>query len=213
MTDRQTFARKAAINKHSNTSFSWPQTDELESAPISCFGALALKKSQNISYTLLAFGCILLQFGNVQSYPYPSANPCGKHTVAPVPVKQPCRIWANKSYTHTQKYDIATTKQSTTKPRACFAIHTVHRMIMAQVMTWPTNQSGIWSIRVIDSFQKKSKYVYFHFIHVYMLKWLDTMLKYFSVWYLFTAHASSSLSSVKVYYSLKVQNDLDIKNM
>ena len=45
--------------------------------------------------------CVLLCFGTGWFYPYPSGLlhwHWGNHMIAPVPVKQPWRIWANKSF-------------------------------------------------------------------------------------------------------------------
>ena len=45
--------------------------------------------------------CILLWFGNGWFYPYPSGLfhwHWGNHMIAPVPAKQPWRIWVNKSH-------------------------------------------------------------------------------------------------------------------
>ena len=45
--------------------------------------------------------CGLLWFGKIRFYPYPYGLPhrlLGSDTIASVPVKQPWRIWMNKSY-------------------------------------------------------------------------------------------------------------------
>ena len=61
-------------------------------------------------------------------FPYPSGLlhwHCGNLTIAPVPAKQPWWIWINTSCEFIMKDCITTTKQSTTKPCACFLGYTV----------------------------------------------------------------------------------------
>ena len=61
-------------------------------------------------------------------FPYPSGLlhwHCGNLTIAPVPVKQPWWIWINTSCEFIINDCITTTKQSTTKPCACFLGYTV----------------------------------------------------------------------------------------
>ena len=56
-------------------------------------------------------------------FPYPSGLlhwHCGNLTIAPVPAKQPWWIWINTSCEFIMNDCITTTKQSTTKPCACF---------------------------------------------------------------------------------------------
>ena len=61
-------------------------------------------------------------------FPYPSGLlhwHCGNLTIAPVPAKQPWRIWINTSCEFIMNDYITTTKQSTTKPCAYFLGYTV----------------------------------------------------------------------------------------
>ena len=61
-------------------------------------------------------------------FPYPSGFlhwHCGNITIAPVPAKQPWWIWINTSCEFIMNDCITTTKQSTTKPCACFLGYTV----------------------------------------------------------------------------------------
>ena len=61
-------------------------------------------------------------------FPYPSGLlhwHCGNLTIAPVPAKQPWRIWINTSCEFIMNDCITTTKQSTTKPCAYFLRYTV----------------------------------------------------------------------------------------
>ena len=61
-------------------------------------------------------------------FPYPSGLlhwHCGNLTIAPVPAKQPRWIWINTSCEFIMNDCITTTKQSTTKPCACFLGYTV----------------------------------------------------------------------------------------
>ena len=61
-------------------------------------------------------------------FPYPSGLlhwHCGNLTIAPVPVKQPWRIWINTSCEFILNDSITTTKQSTTKLCAYFLGYTV----------------------------------------------------------------------------------------
>ena len=63
-------------------------------------------------------------------FPYPSGLlhwHCGNLTIAPVPAKQPWWIWINTSCEFIMNDWITTTKQSTTKPCACFLGYTVNR--------------------------------------------------------------------------------------
>ena len=63
-------------------------------------------------------------------FPYPSGLlhwHCGNLTIAPVPAKQPCRIWINTSCEFIMNDCITTTKQSTTKPCAYFLGYTVYK--------------------------------------------------------------------------------------
>ena len=62
-------------------------------------------------------------------FPYPSGLlhwHCGNLTIAPVPAKQPWRIWINTSCEFIMNDCITTTKQSTTKPCAYFLGYTVN---------------------------------------------------------------------------------------
>ena len=62
-------------------------------------------------------------------FPYPASLlhwHCGNLTIAPVPAKQPWWIWINTSCEFIMNDCITTTKQSTTKPCACFLGYTVH---------------------------------------------------------------------------------------
>ena len=62
-------------------------------------------------------------------FPYPSGLlhwHCGNLTIAPVPAKQPWRIWINTSCEFIMNDCITTTKQSTTKPCAYFLGYTVY---------------------------------------------------------------------------------------
>ena len=74
--------------------------------------------------------CALLCFGVVRCrsiYPYPSGLlhwHCGNLTIAPVPVKQPWRIWAYILFDFNMDYCITTKKQSTTQPCAYFMGYT-----------------------------------------------------------------------------------------
>ena len=74
--------------------------------------------------TWFVFCCVLLRFSTDILYPYPSGLlhwHWGNHMIAPVPVKQPWRIWANGFYINLQwTFYITTTKQSTAKPCANF---------------------------------------------------------------------------------------------
>ena len=61
-------------------------------------------------------------------FPYPLGLlhwHCGNLTIAPVPAKQPWWIWINTSCEFIMNDCITTTKQSTTKPCACFLGYTV----------------------------------------------------------------------------------------
>ena len=61
-------------------------------------------------------------------FPYPSGLlhwHCGNLTIAPVPAKQPWRIWINTSCEFIMNDCITTTKQSTAKPCAYFLGYTV----------------------------------------------------------------------------------------
>ena len=61
-------------------------------------------------------------------FPYPSGLlhwHCGNLTIAPVPTKQPWWIWINTSCEFIMNDCVTTTKQSTTKPCACFLGYTV----------------------------------------------------------------------------------------
>ena len=61
-------------------------------------------------------------------FPYPSGLlhwHCGNLAIAPVPAKQPWRIWINTSCEFIMNDCITTTKQSTTKPCAYFLGYTV----------------------------------------------------------------------------------------
>ena len=61
-------------------------------------------------------------------FPYPAGLlhwHCGNLTIAPVPAKQPWWIWINTSCEFIMNDCITTTKQSTTKPCACFLGYTV----------------------------------------------------------------------------------------
>ena len=61
-------------------------------------------------------------------FPYPSGLlhwHCGNLTIAPVPAKQPWWIWISTSCEISMNVYITTTKQSTTKPCACFLGYTV----------------------------------------------------------------------------------------
>ena len=61
-------------------------------------------------------------------FPYPSGLlhwHSGNLTIAPVPTKQPWWIWINTSCEFIMNDCITTTKQSTTKPCACFLGYTV----------------------------------------------------------------------------------------
>ena len=61
-------------------------------------------------------------------FPYPSGLlhwHCGNLTIAPVPAKQPWWIWINISCEFIMNDCNTTTKQSTTKPCACFLGYTV----------------------------------------------------------------------------------------
>ena len=63
-------------------------------------------------------------------FPYPSGLlhwHCGNLTIAPVPAKQPWRIWINTSSEFIMHDCITTTKQSTTKPCAYFLGYTVSK--------------------------------------------------------------------------------------
>ena len=64
--------------------------------------------------------------------PYPSGLlnwHCGNLKIAPVPAKQPWRIWMNTSCEFIMNDCITTTKQSTTKPCAYFLGFTVYRIL------------------------------------------------------------------------------------
>ena len=78
--------------------------------------------SQNIRTT----SCALFSCGYIGSrfvwsiYPYSSGLlhwHWGNHTIAPVPMKQPWRVWVNKCNGFTQKYCVTTVKQRT--PQLC----------------------------------------------------------------------------------------------
>ena len=61
-------------------------------------------------------------------FPYPSGLRhwhCGNLTIAPVPAKQPWRVWINTSCEFIMNDCVTTTKQSTTKPCAYFLGYTV----------------------------------------------------------------------------------------
>ena len=58
---------------------------------------------------------------------------CDNLTIAPVPAKQPWWIWINTSCEFIMNDCITTTKQSTTKPCACFLVYTV----VDQLQSWP----------------------------------------------------------------------------
>ena len=73
-------------------------------------------------------------------FPYPSGLlhwHCGNLTIAPVPAKQPWRIWINTSCEFNMSDCITTTKQSTTKPCAYFLGYTVcwHYMYVSLYIT------------------------------------------------------------------------------
>ena len=72
----------------------------------------------------------LLGFGTSWFYPYPLGLlhwHWGNHTIAPVPVKQPWRIWVNRLCWFIANDNITTTKQSTANLWALFMEYTVHR--------------------------------------------------------------------------------------
>ena len=66
-------------------------------------------------------------------FPYPSGLlhwHCGNLTIAPVPAKQPGRIWINTSCEFIMNDCITTTKQGTTKPCAYFLGYTVYILLV-----------------------------------------------------------------------------------
>ena len=81
---------------------------------------------QYISQNIRTTSCALFSCGYIGSrfvwsiYPYYSGLlhwHWGNHTIAPVPMKQPWRVWVNKCNGFTQKYCVTTVKQRT--PQLC----------------------------------------------------------------------------------------------
>ena len=78
-------------------------------------------------YTVFALLCFVVVI-HWLIFPYPSGLlhwHCGNITIAPMPAKQPWRIWINTSCEFIMNDCITTTKQSTTKPCAYFLGYTV----------------------------------------------------------------------------------------
>ena len=74
-------------------------------------------------YTWFMFCYVLLWFSTCRIYPYSSGLlhwHWGNHMIAPVPVKQPWRMWVNKSHELLRTDYINKTKQSITKPCTYF---------------------------------------------------------------------------------------------
>ena len=81
-------------------------------------------KNMHTVFALLCFVVVI----HWLIFPYPSGLlywHCGNLTIAPVPAKQPWRIWINTSCEFITNDCITTTKQSTTKPCAYFLGYTV----------------------------------------------------------------------------------------
>ena len=82
-------------------------------------------------------------------FPYPSGLlHChfGNLTIAPVPAKQPWWIWINTSCEIIMNDCITTTKQSTTKPCACFLGYTVYTSrVGKQSLTRKYNDTTNWT--------------------------------------------------------------------
>ena len=73
--------------------------------------------------------CVLLWLGSRHFTPIHQDHIIGtmaNHTIAPVPVNQPWRIWANVAYQHTRIDDINTTQQSMTDDEKM--VHTVFKI-------------------------------------------------------------------------------------
>ena len=95
---------------------------------------LAMGKPQYFS-RITHSACSFLYNGTGWFYPYTTWLlhwHWGNHKIATEPVKQPWRIWVNKSHEHTRKNKVTTTKQSTTKPCGYFMGYTATIMTIAQ---------------------------------------------------------------------------------
>ena len=109
------------------------------------FNAYVISTSQELhSWFMLC--CVLLWFGGFQFYPCSSGLlhwHWGNHMIAPVPVKQPWRIWINISHKSSNKYDI--TKQSTTK-QTCLMGYTADALLHFYVAAKhkQTKSEGVW---------------------------------------------------------------------
>ena len=83
-----------------------------------------IPRNMHMVFALLCFVVVI----HWLIFPYPSGLlhwHCGNLTIAPVPAKQPWRIWINTSCEFTMNDCITTTKQSTTNPCAYFFGYTV----------------------------------------------------------------------------------------
>ena len=82
-------------------------------------------------------------------FPYPSGLlhwHCGNLTIAPVPAKQPWRIWINTPYEFIMNDCITTTKQSTTKPCAYFLGYTVDDFVkqVLRILAFLQSRHTLW---------------------------------------------------------------------
>ena len=78
----------------------------------------------NAVRTLLYFAVVFYK----SISPYPTGllqRHWGNHSIAPVPVKQPWRIWVTKLCDSQGCYDLNTTKQSKTKPYGYFGTYAI----------------------------------------------------------------------------------------
>ena len=79
-------------------------------------------------------------------FPYPSGLlhwHCGNLTIAPVPAKQPWRIWINTSCEFIMNNCITTTRQSTTKPCAYFLGYTVWQDVSIYYVSTTTKATPV----------------------------------------------------------------------
>ena len=100
-----------------------------------------IPRNMHMVFALLCFVVVI----HWLIFPYPSGLlhwHCGNLTIAPVPAKQPWRIWINTSCEFIMNYCITTSKQSTTNPCAYFLGYTVgnSRYRVIRTFTLHSNQ-------------------------------------------------------------------------
>ena len=105
----------------------WKHTEYSSTFQILWFSNGVVQYIPRNMHTVFALLCFVVVI-HWLIFPYPSGLlhwHCGNLTIAPVPAKQPWWIWINTSCEFIMNDCVTTTKQSTTKPCACFLGYTV----------------------------------------------------------------------------------------